>query len=41
VFAAKSYPREISVINSDGTGYRQLTADSFDDDYPCFQGKPK
>lgn len=41
VFAAKSSPREISVINSDGTGYRQLTSDSFDDDYPCFQGKPK
>ncbi len=41
VFASNSFPREISVINSDGTGYRQLTSDSFDDDYPCFQGKPK
>jgi len=41
VFASNSFPREISVIKSDGTGYRQLTSDSFDDDYPCFQGKPK
>jgi Tol biopolymer transport system component len=41
VFASSSYPREISIINSDGTGFIQLTSDGFDDDYPCFQGKPK
>ncbi len=41
VFATGTLPREICIINSDGTGFRYLTSDSMDDDSPCFQGKPR
>lgn len=41
VFATGNFPREICIINSDGTNFRYLTSDSMDDDSPCFQGKPK
>jgi len=41
VFASGNSPREICIINSNGTAFRQLTSDSLDDDSPCFQGKPR
>jgi TolB protein len=41
LFATTTYPREICIINSDGTDFKYLTNDSWDDDYPCFQFKPK
>lgn len=33
--------QEIYIINTDGTGERQITFNSVYDAYPCFMGKPK
>lgn len=41
VFSAFLSPREICIINSDGTGFRQLTSNGDDEDTPCFMGKPR
>jgi TolB protein len=41
VFATATYPREICVINADGSGFIQLTSNGDDEDTPCFIGKPR